>query len=109
LTAARRAFRQGEQTLSLVRGKPAELTQSFIGAAGAFRDAMDAAKPVISNAEKTIDNIRAITNQDSKDRHMLDNMIKELSSAARSIRVWAEYLERHPEALIRGKGGPKRR
>jgi paraquat-inducible protein B len=35
--------------------------------------------------------------------------LKELQSAARSIKVWAEYLERHPEALIRGKGKSKRR
>jgi paraquat-inducible protein B len=31
-------------------------------------------------------------------------LLKELASAARSIRVFADYLERHPEALIRGKG-----
>lgn len=31
--------------------------------------------------------------------------LRELSQAARSIRVMADYLERHPEALISGKGG----
>ena len=30
--------------------------------------------------------------------------LKELASAARSFRIMADYLERHPEALIRGKG-----
>jgi len=29
--------------------------------------------------------------------------LKELSAAARSLRTLADYLERHPEALIRGK------
>ena len=29
----------------------------------------------------------------------------ELTRAARSIRVFADYLDRHPEALIRGKTG----
>jgi paraquat-inducible protein B len=38
-----------------------------------------------------------------------DRTLKELQAAARSIKVWAEYLERHPEALIRGKGKSKRR
>ena len=38
-----------------------------------------------------------------------DRTLKEFQSAARSIKVWAEYLERHPEALIRGKGKSKRR
>jgi paraquat-inducible protein B len=34
----------------------------------------------------------------------LNNALKELASAARSIRVLADYLERHPEALVQGKG-----
>jgi len=38
-----------------------------------------------------------------------DRTLKEFQSAARSIKIWAEYLERHPEALIRGKGKSKRR
>lgn len=33
--------------------------------------------------------------------------LSELSSAARSFRIMADYLERHPEALIRGKGDVK--
>lgn len=33
----------------------------------------------------------------------LASTLEELSDAARSIRVFAEYLERHPEALVRGK------
>jgi paraquat-inducible protein B len=31
--------------------------------------------------------------------------MQEFGSAARSLRIMADYLERHPEALIRGKGG----
>ncbi len=33
----------------------------------------------------------------------LDRALEELAAAARSIRIMAEYLERHPEALWRGK------
>jgi paraquat-inducible protein B len=32
-------------------------------------------------------------------------LLRELSAAARSIRAMADYLERHPEALLKGKGG----
>jgi paraquat-inducible protein B len=35
----------------------------------------------------------------------LSNTLLEVSRAARSVRVLADYLERHPEALIRGKQG----
>ncbi|MBS1201852.1 MAG: mammalian cell entry protein [Chromatiaceae bacterium] len=34
----------------------------------------------------------------------MSRMFQELSAAARSVRIMAEYLERHPEALIKGKG-----
>jgi len=33
----------------------------------------------------------------------LNETMNELSKAARSIRIMSEYLERHPEALIKGK------
>ena len=35
----------------------------------------------------------------------LGNTLQEVSRAARSVRILADYLERHPEALIRGKTG----
>ena len=34
-----------------------------------------------------------------------ESLMQELSRAARSIRVFADYLDRHPEALLRGKPG----
>ena len=30
--------------------------------------------------------------------------LEEISATARSMRIMADYLERHPEALLRGKG-----
>jgi paraquat-inducible protein B len=36
----------------------------------------------------------------------LAGTLEELATAARSIRVLSDYLARHPEALIYGKGGP---
>ncbi|SMH30264.1 PqiB family protein [Azospirillum agricola] len=38
----------------------------------------------------------------------LAGVMKQLNDAARSFRVLADYLERHPEALIRGKTGDGR-
>ena len=37
----------------------------------------------------------------------LRRTLREISAAARSIRAIADYLERHPEALIKGKGGAR--
>jgi paraquat-inducible protein B len=37
----------------------------------------------------------------------VSQMMRELSEAARSVRSLADYLERHPESLIRGRRGEK--
>ncbi|MEW8428853.1 MAG: paraquat-inducible protein B, partial [Candidatus Thiodiazotropha sp.] len=42
-------------------------------------------------------------NQDSPLMTELSVTLRELGAAARSIRLMSEYLERHPEALLRGK------
>lgn len=36
--------------------------------------------------------------------NQLQDTLKEVTAAARSIRVMTEYLERHPDALLKGKG-----
>ena len=77
--------------------------------AAAVTGAADAARPALKEAERAFANIAALTGKGSEERRQLDRTLKELRSAARSIKVWAEYLERHPEALIRGKSKSKRR
>ena len=54
-------------------------------------------------AQNTLRAMEGVVSEDSALAFELTSTLKELSSAARSIRVWADYLERHPEALIRGK------
>jgi paraquat-inducible protein B len=38
----------------------------------------------------------------------INNALEELAASARSIRALTDYLERHPDALLYGKGGPKK-
>ena len=68
-----------------------------------------AARPAVNEVERAFANIASLTDKGSEERKQLDRTLKEFQAAARSIKVWAEYLERHPEALIRGKGKSKRR
>ena len=49
---------------------------------------------------KTIDNMFA---EDSPFSQEVQQTLLELGDAARSLRVLSDYLERHPEALLRGK------
>jgi paraquat-inducible protein B len=45
----------------------------------------------------------ALLDDNSSTRRELDKAIDELSRAARSVRVFADTLERDPSAIIRGK------
>ena len=60
---------------------------------------------VLDKAHETLASANDLLRQGSTARIELENSLKELSNAARSIRLIADYLERHPEALIKGKGG----
>ena len=78
-------------------------------AADQFADLADDAQPAVDQAGQAFANVADLTSANSKERNELRNVLKELSEAARSIRVLSSYLERHPEALITGKGGSKRK
>jgi paraquat-inducible protein B len=47
----------------------------------------------------------SIAAEGSPMRYEFEKMLGELTAAARSIRLLAEYLERNPDALVRGKPG----
>jgi paraquat-inducible protein B len=66
------------------------------------------ARGTLVAAQGTLGNTSNLTAPNSAQVQQLDSTLQEVSRAARSVRVLTDYLERHPEALIRGKqGGPK--
>lgn len=56
---------------------------------------------ITKKADKTLDSF----DEDSRTMLDLNQMLRDFSAAAASLRNWADYLERHPEALLKGKGG----
>ena len=63
------------------------------------------ARGTLTNADKLINNAGGLVAPDSLFNAELINLLQQGGGAARSMRVLADYLERHPEALIRGKTG----
>lgn len=59
-------------------------------------------------ANKTLKTLEDFIDEDSVTAVELTRTLKEFSSAARSIRHLADYLNRHPEALVRGKTADNR-
>jgi paraquat-inducible protein B len=49
------------------------------------------------------DGDKALLGEDSAGRQDLRDALQEMARAARSLRVLVDYLQRHPESLIRGK------
>lgn len=72
-----------------------------------LRDTMASARTTLKRAEESLQAFQGIASKDAAMGYKLYTALDELSNAARSIRVFAEYLERHPEALIRGKEGTR--
>lgn len=67
-------------------------------------DLTPALHQAVVEAQKTLVAAQTTLSSESPLQHELKRVLSELSAAARSIRVMADYLERHPDALIRGKG-----
>ena len=61
--------------------------------------------PLLTRADATLASTQTLVGENSQLRYDVRDLVRELTSAARSIRVFADYLERHPEALLRGKTG----
>ena len=58
----------------------------------------------IATADRVLKNADAtLVSRDAPAQQELRDALQALSAAARSIRVLADYLDRHPEALLRGK------
>jgi paraquat-inducible protein B len=55
------------------------------------------------SARGTLDKTGEMVGPTSPLNAQLENTLQELARAAQALRVLADYLERHPEALIRGK------
>ena len=70
----------------------------------ALKTTLDDARSALGSAERMLTSTEAtLVGPSAPGQQELRNAMQELGRAARSLRVLADYLERHPEALIRGK------
>jgi paraquat-inducible protein B len=95
-TAAHDAFAQAEKTLALNEGKPGEMAENL--------------NNTLKKADATLEELRLgiTTYGNLAERNMnlgfdVSRTLQEIEGAARSIRSLTDYLERHPEALVKGK------
>ena len=94
--AAKDAFIQAEKTLSLQDGESAKLAQNLNETISTLKNTLDETSIAVRSIEQ-------LMTGDSEVVFQLNNTLKEISSAARSVRFLADYLDRHPEAILKGK------
>ncbi len=70
----------------------------------ALRAALDDARGALAATERVMGSAESnLFGSSAPGQLELRNTLQELARAARSLRVLADYLERHPESLVRGK------
>ena len=75
-----------------------ELGKDLIGTLGKL-------DKTVVEAETTLKTVKHMFAADAPLSQEMQRTLVELAEAARSLRVFADYLDRHPEALLKGKGG----
>lgn len=91
-----------------VSGSLAELQRLLAQTNGTLdkidRQVVPEAAAALSQARGTLRTAQELVARDSIIIGEAERLLRELSTAARSVKGLADYLERHPEALIKGKG-----
>jgi paraquat-inducible protein B len=62
-----------------------------------------AATAALDEARAAMRAVASLAGEGSSTRYELSQLLTEATRAAQSLRNFADYLERHPEALLQGK------
>jgi paraquat-inducible protein B len=60
-------------------------------------------RAALDTAENALEEVDGMVSENSEFRYQIDIFLREITLMARSLRSFADYLERNPDALIRGK------
>jgi paraquat-inducible protein B len=91
-----------EGATSALKNIDSDLMPPLKSAIEELRQAVGSANLVLANTDATL------LGKDAPAQQELRDALHEIVAAARSVRVLADYLDRHPEALIRGKTEDRR-
>jgi paraquat-inducible protein B len=94
--AARAAFVQAEKTLRFDEGAPGEVASSI-------KKTLSTAQNTLKETDKAVQHIGGLAAENANLGYEIGRTLEQIAELMRSIRVLADYLERHPEALLRGK------
>ena len=91
-------------------GDGRKLIQNADGSVDTLRvglvDMINTASVAIKDAGAVLEQLETSARSDSVLMYRITESLREVEKAGRSLRILTDYLERHPEALLSGKGEP---
>lgn len=100
LASAKAALDQAEKTLAFKEGVPGQVAEKLMAT-------LDSARSALDESRKALLEVQDLTSQSAYIGYEVGSTLEETKSLSRSIRSLSDYLERHPESLIRGKSPEK--
>jgi paraquat-inducible protein B len=100
LASAKAALDQAEKTLAFKEGVPGQMAEKLMAT-------LDSARSALDESKKALVEVQDLTSQSAYIGYEVGSTLEETKSLSRSIRSLSDYLERHPESLIRGKSPEK--
>lgn len=97
------------RTLEELRKLSRDIESRVDSVSGPAQKALNATQEAMVQASSVFEATQKIVDENSPLIQRLIVAMEELALASRSIRSLADFLERHPEALIYGKGAPRGR
>ncbi len=89
-------------------GKLARNADGHVAAlTGSLNETVGAARVALESAQETLKSVNGMTSPNSPVGYELVKTLRELSTAARALRVLADYLERNPNSVLFGRNEAK--
>ena len=68
-----------------------------------IKEVANAAETALDNANDTLASIESLAEEGTQLRQEISGALREIAAAARSVRVLADFIEQHPDAILRGR------
>ena len=65
--------------------------------------ATESAQIALEQADTTLESIEGLAEEGTKLRHEISTALREIGAASRSVRILADFIEQHPDAVLRGR------
>jgi paraquat-inducible protein B len=105
LSDARGLISRLDQTAEKTSRLVDDLSDQVAPLAGTFKTVLETAQVSLDQARQNLQTIEREVAQTDPLKYQLGDALTEMTAAARSIRVLVDYIERNPDAILRGKPG----